>query len=516
MKDSKAKQILKEKSSLLSVDSEYLFGEKFESDLLKTLKTKKKCEEFLRHNTDSSTSSFQRRPFQRGPPPQYRGGGGRSMFLARREQGERNLFSNSFSQLSKLPGTKWLESTSNSTETFLQFHTTGSISRPLSIFQKQLGDFNPRQGYSVSCGRLRDSIFPRTFSVKRPSKTTYEFRTGQCSGPGSSRHAEKRGSSCSKTPPKSVPKPIVLSGQKGWGKTSSGQSETSKCFHTLPALQNGGLTLTEGPASGERFPVQIGPKRRIFLRPNGKEIQEIPSFSLGRKLVRVPLHVFWPRTRPFDIYKADEDSNLAFKTNKHKSNSLSRRFSINGSNDRVSGDGKRHHHLSFATPGLCNKSGKVPDDPDQANRIPRGTSGFREDDCITSTRQSGEINQQVSNSSGTAKNDSSRVDQTNRKNVLCHTSSGTSQTPTQVFTVATDKRVAIERVLQYKNNPEQKIITGNYMVEENLVMYNGKPLKVLPPDMIIQTDASMTGWGAHFQGANGPRKKDPNTSTFWK
>ena len=250
------------------------------------------------------------------------------------------------------------------------------------------------------------------------------------------------------------------------GETSSGQSETSKCFHTLPALQNGGLTLTEGPASGERFPVQIGPKIRIFLRPTGKEIQEIPSFPLGRKLVRVPLHVCWPRTRPCDIYKADEDSNLAFKTDKHKSNSLSRRFSINGSNDRVSGDGKRHHHLSFATPGLCNKSGKIPDDTDQANRIHRDTSGFREDDCITSTRQSGEINQQVSNSSGTAKNDSSRVDQTNRKNVLCHTSSGTSQTPTQVFTVATDKRVAIERVLQYKNNPEQKIITGNYMVEE--------------------------------------------------
>ena len=47
-KDSKAKQLLRDKVSLLESNGKHMFGSNFEEDVVKTLKSKKKCEELLK------------------------------------------------------------------------------------------------------------------------------------------------------------------------------------------------------------------------------------------------------------------------------------------------------------------------------------------------------------------------------------------------------------------------------------------------------------------------------------
>ena len=60
--------------------------------------------------------------------------------------------------------------------------------------------------------------------------------------------------------------------------------------------------------------------------------------------------------------------------------------------------------------------------------------------------------------------------------------------------------------LKESQSYQAKIVLNPQSLEElnwwinNLTLYNGKPLTVSPPDIILQTDASKKGWGASCQG----------------
>ena len=80
MKDSKAKDALKEKGELLEGNGANLFGKKFEEHLTSVIKSKRKCKELLKE----SYPDHKRKPFRRGPPSQEnRRGGGRSFYLVK-------------------------------------------------------------------------------------------------------------------------------------------------------------------------------------------------------------------------------------------------------------------------------------------------------------------------------------------------------------------------------------------------------------------------------------------------
>ena len=57
----KTKQLLKEKNKVFVKEAKFLFGEKFESDIIRTDKSKQKSKEVL------SAMTNKQQPFQRGP-----------------------------------------------------------------------------------------------------------------------------------------------------------------------------------------------------------------------------------------------------------------------------------------------------------------------------------------------------------------------------------------------------------------------------------------------------------------
>ena len=72
LKDSrKAKQILKDKADLLANKDISLFGERFQSYISKTVKSKQKSKELFK----TWSTLTRKRPFKPGPPPQGSSGG---------------------------------------------------------------------------------------------------------------------------------------------------------------------------------------------------------------------------------------------------------------------------------------------------------------------------------------------------------------------------------------------------------------------------------------------------------
>ncbi|XP_057295867.1 uncharacterized protein LOC130624302 [Hydractinia symbiolongicarpus] len=76
MKDTKSKQLLKEKSLLLSNMGEDLFGKKFRDDWCSSMKTKQKCQELLKKEFKGSYTPFRGGSLNRG-----RGSRGRGYFV---------------------------------------------------------------------------------------------------------------------------------------------------------------------------------------------------------------------------------------------------------------------------------------------------------------------------------------------------------------------------------------------------------------------------------------------------
>ena len=67
MKEAKAKEMLKDKASLLSNNSkDELFGQQFQEDWTNTMKSKKKYNELMKQPIKSNPV---KKPFRGGPPP---------------------------------------------------------------------------------------------------------------------------------------------------------------------------------------------------------------------------------------------------------------------------------------------------------------------------------------------------------------------------------------------------------------------------------------------------------------
>ena len=57
-----------------------------------------------------------------------------------------------------------------------------------------------------------------------------------------------------------------------------------------------------------------------------------------------------------------------------------------------------------------------------------------------------------------------------------------------------------KEVLSGKHNFEQKLVTGTFMVDKKLGDFQWASLLKQVPQFVLQTDASLTGWGAALQG----------------
>ena len=136
-------------------------------------------------------------------------------------------------------------------------------------------------------------------------------------------------------------------------------SEGIESVSSLRTLQNGRFALSKGSLAERGLYVQDRFEGCLFQRSIRQFFQEVDSFRVGWKSVRIPLSLFWSRPSPQTIYKIDENTHIYFKEGQHPSSHLSRRYANHGLFEGPSTDGKRHNSFSFATSGICNKSEKV-------------------------------------------------------------------------------------------------------------------------------------------------------------
>ena len=107
---------------------------------------------------------------------------------------------------------------------------------------------------------------------------------------------------------------FVSDQQKRSWKPTSHKFEGSESVHSLQTLQGRRFALSEVCVTKKGLHVQNRPEGCILQRSSTQRFTKTSTVSLGKKLVRVPVPMFWFGTSSQNIYKIIKDSNLSFET----------------------------------------------------------------------------------------------------------------------------------------------------------------------------------------------------------
>ena len=133
----------------------------------------------------------------------------------------------------------------------------------------------------------------------------------------------------------------------------------SECIHSLSSLQNGRLAFAEGHAERERLHVQDRPGRCLLLCSTASKTSKVYPVLLRRSVIRIPVSMFWPRTRSTNFCKATENPNSNSTKNQHSDHHLPGRYALDEPNHRRPEHGKGHMDFSLTATGVHNKSEKI-------------------------------------------------------------------------------------------------------------------------------------------------------------
>ena len=117
------------------------------------------------------------------------------------------------------------------------------------------------------------------------------------------------------------------------------------------------------------------------------------------------------------------------------------------------------------------------------------------------------------------KNHNAGINQTPRKTLVHCSGSASRETLVQVLATTTNSGIESNKFLSNQKELSQHSLAELKWWKENLLLQNNKPLKIGMPQLIIQTDASKTGWGQSVreppQGELGHVRRGQNISTYW-
>ena len=90
---------------------------------------------------------------------------------------------------------------------------------------------------------------------------------------------------------------------------------------------------------------------------------------MGKKLIRIPLLMFWPGFSPYDFHKTSEGPNCLIKQDQCKNNNFFGRHATNGPNVERKFASKRDIDFSVIKFRFCDKYRKVPTNTSDGNRV---------------------------------------------------------------------------------------------------------------------------------------------------
>ena len=314
-----------------------------------------------------------------------------------------------------------------------------------------------------------------------------------------------QGISCKRT----ISEQPVCNQEKRWGKQTNYKFEKFKQFHTLSPFQNGKFAFTKRSTAAKRFYVQNRPKRRLFLRTNKQKLKKISEISMGRKPIRVPLPLFWSRSSPTNIYKAPKNTNSYPQENNGEDHSVSRRHVIDVKDHKGVVSGKRDVDFFVTKLGLCNQKksqllpvqkieflGLLIDSRAMTLSLPEEKVLDIQNRCT----------QLISNPQTLV------IELTRLIGKLSFTAQAVLPGRLQHRYLQLQQIEALRLTQSYQS----KVVLNLQSLEElqwwkeNLSLQNGRPLKIGQADLVIQTDASMTGVSTGGKWSRQEQKKHIN------
>ena len=151
----------------------------------------------------------------------------------------------------------------------------------------------------------------------------------------------------------------VPSREEGQEKPSCNQLQAPESIHTILALQNGRLALSERNVAKGRFHMQTGHKGCIFFSTTLSILNKICQIFMAREPLLVPLPMFWLRPSTSNIYKTFKSLYIITEANEYSSDKIPRRYAFDGTNNGGNYNIQRYNHLASATSGFHFEHGGI-------------------------------------------------------------------------------------------------------------------------------------------------------------
>ena len=283
--------------------------------------------------------------------------------------------------------------------------------------------------------------------------------------------------------------------QKGWGAKTRHQPQSAKQLCSPRALQDGGNSHPEGPSGAGRLAGKDRPEGRILCNSDTPITSEIPAVSIPRE--NLPLHLpsLWTLLRPMGVHKDSETSPGCVTPERDSDDCLHRRHTPYSRVQGASSGSVSSCSIPTRVSGIHHQHREICAHPRSDHRVLGSHSQLHQYGATTSSCQD--------------KTDSSRVSTDNedgRANLSPNTSTPIGQNEFNNMRNSLFYRnlqMALSNALE-TNSQDYKgtLILSPASLEElkwwntEMFKWNGKTLLKREIDMIIDSDASLQGWGA--------------------
>lgn len=276
----KAKNTIKEQSSLLEKTDANLFGSSFRKHVIETAKAKKESKEVYKHES--------KRPFRKGPSFQQKHNGGRTAVFTKTQTQRGGMYDASRSsegqfkryngkqdsEIRTLPqhdlsGKKSVRNTRDNSVESVKPRTSIAkkfvfksgvkkiaTCRKTAVLCKKLAKINKRTQHIRVDFRSKNRIYETASAEKPTTSGENECRTNFPCETRNRDHVEERGCTFSSVSERGISKQYIFSQQKGWREQTSDKFEKSEYLHPVSAFQNGGAEPAERVVAAERLHVQ--------------------------------------------------------------------------------------------------------------------------------------------------------------------------------------------------------------------------------------------------------------------
>ena len=280
------------------------------------------------------------------------------------------------------------------------------------------------------------------------------------------------------------------------------KSERAQQVHPPSSLQDGGNSNVEGPHLSGGLYVQTRPQGYLFYGPHHSFSPEVSLLSVGEQNIPLQMPSIWALQRSSNIYKGNKTDCLFPQTERGKDGDITRRYVVSTSSEGEACGNHKPGPRPAGEPGLPSELQEVRTGASSTNQL---FLGFKIDSLSMEIKLPRE---KVLATTQEARELITRYEVSVQQ--LAHMIGIFSSTIPAVLPAPLHYR-------GLQSLKHQGLRSGNYnsvvpMSREaredldwwvhHLQRMNGQPIQRGQPSLVITTDASLQGWGAHCQHHN--------------